>query len=250
MSHASCAKSLLLIGLLGIFPVACTEEKEQVLTVFAAVSLVDLIEDIGASPNAPLFEIHAAGSELLIRQVHGGAPADLLVVARPLARGELPVPSPRVVPWMTTELVAAWAPHQSRPEFASSSPGALADLAGWRIAVADPGLAPAGVYAERSIRREELWETLSPHLRFSAHVRDACGWALLGETDAVLCYRTDVAALEGLEELFPVPGGLVTYTLAVVAPPSRQEAALKLATYFQGDAVSAIFVAHGFGKPR
>jgi len=195
------------------------------LRVFAAASLGDLLEELAATGDSAPFEVHLAGSEVLLRQVRAGAPADLLLMARPIGPDELP---PEVEPTelaRTALVVAGPTAGSTVSSSADAWPTRPGDLPGHRLALADPDLAPAGAYAEQALTASGVLEDCRETSLVAAHVRDACRWVALGEADLVICYRTDVAALESLRECFAFEEVDVRYGAAVLSDPVRRQAA-------------------------
>ncbi len=194
------------------------------LRVFAAASLADVLEELATDRGElPPFEVHLAGSEVLLRQVAAGAPADVLLLARPLVAAELPEGAEVRVLAGTALVVAG--PALPAAGAARPAPRTPAELRGCRLAVADPDLAPAGAYAEAALAAAGLLDAVADTRVVAAHVRDACRWVALGEADAVICYRVDVRALDALVELFAFPDVEVRYGAALTASPPRRESA-------------------------
>lgn len=213
---------------------------DEVVQVFAAASLADVLEAARAMPDVPAFEFHVAGSELLWRQVQAGAPADLVILARALT------PEERAQGGAAATLVHSRLVVAVRKDAEDLSAG-VADLSRLRrLALADPDFAPAGRYARAALTDAGAWEALEPALMFASNVRDACSWVVLGEAEAVVCYRSDVTALDGLEEAFPLGDDPVPYDALVVAPVPRRPAAEALLAALGGPALDDTYRRFGF----
>ena len=201
---------LILVGAMAlVLPLltACARSDGDELLVFAGASLADAMEEIGER-----FEKEAGtrvafsfgGSQALAQQIASGAPADVFVAAgrQPVdflaSRGAVDTVGDAVV---RNELVVA-------VKEGSPGPAAMSDLIGpevGRVAIADPVLAPAGVYAREALRSLGLWESLLPRLVFGADVRAALAYLESGNVDAALVYATDAREASGVRALDIVP---------------------------------------------
>ena len=229
----------------------CVRLDGDELLVFAAASLADALEEIGER-----FEEEAGtrvafsfgGSQALAQQVASGAPADVFVAAgrQPLdfldSRGAVDTVEGAVV---HNELVVA-----VRED--SKALGSISDLAGpavGRVAIADPGLAPAGIYAREALRSLGLWESLRPSLVFGADVRAALAYLESGNVDAALVYATDAREAPGVKALDIVPPDSypsIAYPAAVLEGSESRDAAIGFLRFLKSDAARGIFERHGF----
>src|SRR5690606_2488218 len=78
------AVSSMLLGLLLVICAAGARAADRSLTVFAAASLTDVLQEVGAAYTARTAEsvrFSFAGSATLARQIEAGAPADVFVSA-------------------------------------------------------------------------------------------------------------------------------------------------------------------------
>ena len=236
----------------------CARPDGDELLVFAAASLADALEEIGErfgeeTDTKVVFSF--GGSQALAQQIASGAPADVFVAAgRPpmdflVSRNAVDVVEDAVV---HNELVVA-----VRED--SKAPGSMSDLVGpavGRVAIADPGLAPAGIYGREALRRLGLWELLLPALVFGADVRAALAYLESGNVDAALVYATDAREAPGVRALDIVPPDSYTpieYPAAVLEDSENRGAALAFVRFLKSDAAQRIFERHGFrttGGPR
>ena len=215
-----------LFALLALLSAVGTGSREEV-TVFAAASLADAVEEIGRayekdSGNKVVLNVGASSD--LARQILAGAGADLffsadraqmdVVEKAGLVRG-----SDRVELLSNVLVVVV-------PVDAPTRVGSPADLALLRrIALADPEAVPAGVYARRYLESIGLWSALKDRVI---------------PTDAALSRRVRVA--------FTVPaerGPRIVYVLAPLAA-SRKPATLELVRRLAGPEARTIFERYGF----
>lgn len=176
-------------------------EDRQSLRVFAAVSLTELLQDLGADYAAatglPAPRLSLAASSVLARQIEAGAPADVFIsadaewmdylVARDLMRAQ----TRRDIAGNRLVLIA---PAQRAPAL-TLEPGAdiAGALAGGRLACADPDSVPAGRYARAALGSLGLWAGLADRLARAENVRSALAWVARGEAPLGIVYATDAA---------------------------------------------------------
>ena len=210
-------------------------EREEVL-VFVAASLTDAMERLErefAEVEGIRVKRNVGGSGSLARQIVRGAPADVFISAgdQPmdlLQDRDMLAPGTRMA-LLSNDLVLVAARGDTR--LASVEDLAAADV---RVAIADPDLAPAGVYAREALQSMGLWEALGPRTILGQDVRAALGYVRTGNVDAAIVYKTDVAEGQGLDVVASFPAGShapILYPGAVLSRSSHQDAALAFLTY-------------------
>ncbi len=173
---------------------------ETPLTVFAAASLTNAMQDIGALWAAsghpePVFSF--ASSSTLAQQIEHGAPANLFLSADEkwmddLARHRgLAAGTRRNLVGNSLVLVEP-AVHVHAVKLAAGIDinGVLGPSG--RLAVGDPAYVPAGIYAQQSLQALGLWPALRSRLAPADSVRSALRLVELGEAPAGIVYATDV----------------------------------------------------------
>ena len=227
------------------------------VTLSVAVSLKEAVEELGrgfmaARPGVILrYNFGASGD--LQKQIEAGAPIDLFLSAAQRQvdelekQGLLIAVSRRAFARNVLTVVKS---TDSRVDI--SKPADLLEARVTRIAVGNPKTAPAGQYAEESLRALGLWERIQPKLVFSENVRQALDYVARGEADAGFVYATDAARAPGVREAFRPPEDTyrpVIYPVAVVAAsrqPALARAFVDLLVSAQGRTVLARF---GFPPP-
>lgn len=233
----------------------CGQEKGTggQLLIFAAASLADAFSEIEESfeENGDVELAFSYGaSQALAQQIASGAPADIFIPAgrSPMEflrqRGAL---QPDVSDLLTNRLVVV---TRSDLEVELGSMEQLTDSIVDRIAVATPGLAPAGRYAREALRTLGLWDDLEPKLVFGADVRAAMAYVESGNTDVAIVYMTDANMARDLDVWDVVPPesySPVTYPLAVVDRAERdEEATTEFLTFLRGSFAQNVFERHEF----
>lgn len=230
----------------------------QPITVSAAISTKDAVSELGrvfASSHPGVTLLYNWGSSgSLQKQIEAGAPIDVFISAAArqmdaLEEGKLIVPGTRKV--IARSLLAVIKPGDSRVDIVK--PGDLLEARVGRIVVGNPRTAPAGQYAEESLRALGLWDRLQPKLVFAEDVRQALEYVARGEVDAGFVYTTDAATRgRAVKEAFrPAEDTYrpVVYPVAVVTgarQPALAAAFIDLLVSREGQAVLSRY---GFQPP-
>jgi molybdate transport system substrate-binding protein len=241
-SHAWAA-ALVLVACRG--PVR-TEE----LTVFAAASLTDALEEVaagfeGATGHRVVFNVGASND--LARQIRAGAPADIFFsadTAQMASLEEAGLVRPRERVDLLSNVLVAVVPASSTARLSGPD-----DLLNVRVlAVADPQAVPAGVYARAWLEAIGLWSRLQDRVVPALNVRAALAAVEAQNADAGIVYRTDAAISRRVKVAFEVPreqGPAIVYPVAPVAT-SRKKATSDLMRHLTSAPARAIYRRHGF----
>lgn len=129
----------------------------------------------------------------------------------------------------------------------------LAKFPNGRIAMANPGTAPAGAYAKQAFIKLGQWEKVLARAAFAEDVRATLNWVARCETDIGVVYKSD--ALAGaklgifLAAEFPLETHApILYPMALIAGRDTPHARA-FADYLASDAAFAVFEAFGFSRP-
>jgi molybdate transport system substrate-binding protein len=243
----------LLMALL-IVATSCGSDEEDEIVVFAAASLTGVMERLGlyfAETEGIKVRFNHGGSTALAQQIIRGAPADAFVFAGPqpmvmLDERGLIVPDSTVEILENELVLIAKSPTVDKTEISSIEELADADF---RVAIADPDLAPAGRYAREALQNLGLWRRLEDRLVFGFDVRVTLGYVETGNVDAAIVYRTDAQIVEGLEVLASIPKeshSPIVYPAGVVGRSSHIVAAQQFLLFLQGDRARETFQEYGF----
>jgi molybdate transport system substrate-binding protein len=236
---------------LGMVPVAA-----EPVRLMAAASLADALgalrprmEDIAGGP----VRLNLGASSVLARQIREGAPADLFVSADEakmddLARaGLIETASRRTLLSNTLAIVVA-----AEGGAAVAHPRDLAGPAVRRLALAETGTVPAGIYAREYLTRLGIWEAVRGKVVPTENVRAALAAVEAGNAQAGIVYRTDALASRRVRVAFAVPredGPRILYPAAVLRGSREPEAARRLLAYLAGPEAAAVFAKYGFLPP-
>ena len=118
-----------------------------------------------------------------------------------------------------------------------------------RIAIADPELAPAGVFAREYFTSVGKWTDLENSIIRTLDVRAALATVESGNADFALVYRTDVADNDSVSVVMEITEGYtpIKYSPLGVRGAKRIESAEQFLEFTVSDqAAVAIFERHGF----
>jgi molybdate transport system substrate-binding protein len=249
-------RSLLLAALLG--SVGFGHAAEPVLTVFAAASLTDVLEEAGdafARQGGTPVRFSFAGSSALARQIESGAPADVFVSADQewmdyLEQRKLIQSATRGN--VATNSLVLVAPADSSLALKIAPRFALAQALGirGRLSVGNPDSVPAGRYAKDALKSLGVWDSVAGRIIAADNVRTALNFVALGEAPLGIVYATDVRgnAKVRVVDVFPAAmHGPITYPAAATTRARSQ--AGDFVRFLQGNEARAIFARHGFRPP-
>jgi molybdate transport system substrate-binding protein len=243
---------LLLLGML-LLPLAA---RAQALTVFAAASLTDAMQDVSAQwvkqGHQPL-RMSFGSSSTLARQIEQGAPADLFASADEkwmdyLAEKHLIVADTRR-DLLGNDLVLVV--PADKPRHVTIEPGFdLQSLLGptGRLAVGDPAHVPVGIYAEQALKKLGLWQNVEARLARTDDVRSGLLLVERGEAPAGIVYATDATVSKGVMVAGTFPSSShdpVSYPFALTRTGDTAEAHALL-TFLAGPQARAVFLQRGF----
>lgn len=221
------------------------------LTVYAAASLTETFEELGArfekEHRGVDVRLNFGGSSDLVSQIRSGAPADVFASADEanmdkLAADDLTESAPGVFATNTLQIVV---PPDNPADVESLQDLADPDL---RLVVCAPEV-PCGAAARKVAESADV--TLHP-VSEEQSVTDVLAKVRTGEADAGLVYVTDVIAagdaVQGIA--FPESDAVVNrYPIAVVADTEQPDLAEAFVELVLSDAGQTVLRRAGFGRP-
>ena len=224
------------------------------VTVFAAASLKNVLDDIGAAYQAKtgaVAHFSYGASSALARQIEQGAPADIFISADAdwmdyVAQRKLIVAASRRD--LLTNHLALIAPNGSAVKLDVRTGMPLAQSLGdGRIAIAGPEV-PAGKYGRASLQALGVWESVKDRLAPAENVRSALAFVALGETPLGIVYDTDAKTEPKVKivGLFPdASHPRIVYPVALLAA-SASPGAKQFLGFLEGREAAALFRKYGF----
>ncbi len=228
--------------------------QENQVTVFAAASLTNVLQELGdeytkASGTKVVFSF--ASTSMLARQIESGAHADVFFSADQEwmdyldQRGLIRKGTRQNLLGNRLALVA---PANStislhiEPNFPL-----LAALHGGRLATGDPDSVPVGKYARSALTTLGVWNDIAARLVRADNVRTALAFVTRGETPLGIVYLTDAKIEPGVRVVDVFPANThraINYPLGLIG--SANERASAFIDYLRGPAGTAAFEKYGF----
>ena len=121
------------------------------------------------------------------------------------------------------------------------------------LALAEPKIVPAGVYAKEYLEELGLWEALAARVVPTENVRACLAAVEAGNADAGVVYRTDALISRKVRVAFAVPvedGPRISYPVAIVKDAAHPDGAKRLAAFLSSPAARDVFVRFGFLAAR
>lgn len=247
-----------LLAILSLFAVCGTPQlagAQDTLTVFAAASMKNALDDTNAAfTKATGIKVVAsyAASSALAKQIENGAPADVFVSADLqwmdyVAQKNL-IKADSRVNLLGNKLVLI-APLDSKLDKITIGQGFdIAKLAGdGRIAVADVKAVPAGLYAKAALEKLAGWAAAEPKLAMAENVRATLSFVARGETPVGIVYATDAKVEPKVKIVGVFPDGShppIVYPVAATAAAKAN--AGKYLAFLRTPDAKAIFEKYGF----
>ncbi|MEI9990395.1 MAG: molybdate ABC transporter substrate-binding protein [Rhizomicrobium sp.] len=224
------------------------------VTVFAAASLTDALNDVGKAykaktGNDAVFSF--AASSVLAKQIEASGGADLFVSADTdwmdyLDKKALIVAGTRKT-LLGNHLVLIAPVDQSVTIVIAPRFDLVGALHGGKLAVGDPASVPAGKYAKAALTALGVWDSVAGQLAPAENVRAALAYVSRGEAPLGIVYSTDALSDKGVHVVGTFPDDThapIVYPAALVKD-AKPEAKAFL-DFLSGPEARAIFTKDGF----
>jgi molybdate transport system substrate-binding protein len=244
-----------LMALVLISTLSPVNAHEQTLTVFAAASLKNALDDVDAAfTKATGIKVSAsyAASSALAKQMESGAPADIFISAdlnwMDYVAGKTLIKADTRFNMLGNRLVLIAGKDSKLANVTIAQGFDIAKLADdGRIAVADVKAVPAGLYAKAALEKLGSWAAAEPKLAQAENVRATLAFVARGETPIGIVYETDAKVEPNVKIIAYFPDGSyppVTYPVATTA--TAKPDAGKYLQFLRSSASKAIFEKYGF----
>jgi molybdate transport system substrate-binding protein len=229
--------------------------QERTITVFAAASMKNALDDVNAAyTKASGIKIVAsyAASSTLMKQIEQGAPADVFVSAdldwMDYGAQKKLITNDTRMNLLGNKLVLI-APKDSNISEVTIGPGFdLARLAGdGSITTGDVKAVPVGKYAKAALEKLGAWDAAAPKFAMAESVRAALALVARGEAALGIVYETDAKVEPGVKivGVFPADSHpAIIYPVAAIVT-AKPDAAAYLA-FLRTAAAKKIFEQYGF----
>lgn len=245
---------MMIFGLTAFGQGIAADAAPPAITVFAAASLTNALQDIGdaftKSSSIPV-KFSFAASSALARQIESGAPAEVFVSADLawmdyLEQRKLIQPQSRhnVIGNRLVLIVPAdsLATLKIEPGFPLA-----AALGKQRLATGDPDSVPVGRYAKQALTKLGVWDSVADHLVRADSVRSALAFVDRGEAPFGIVYETDALIDKNVRmiDVFP-PDTHAPIVYPVALTMAAKPDAARFVAFMRSPAGGAIFKSYGF----
>jgi molybdate transport system substrate-binding protein len=230
-----------------------SEAAKQELTVSAAVSLKDVLDEIAqlyrVQKPSVVLRFNLGGSGTLQRQIEQGAPVDVFISASPTEMDSLESKS-LLVPGTRKDL--------ARNRIVLIVPNDKTGIAGFQdlakpevklIALGEPQTVPAGKYAQEVLTHLGLYDRLKPKYVLGRDVRQVLTYVATGNTDAGIVYATDAQTSKKVKVVATAPEDShspVIYPVAIIKGAKNSGGARDFENFLLGSQARAVFQKYGF----
>lgn len=229
---------------------------EGKITVFAAASLTNAMQDIAAvykKRKTSRWSRRLPPRPRWPARLKRGAPADLFISAdqkwMDYAVEKKSVDTATRETLLGNSLVVVAPANSKQGDIAINKQTDWTRLLnGGRLAVGDPEHVPAGIYAKEALQKLGAWETLSPKLAPAEDVRGALALVERNEAPLGIVYGSDAVASKGVKVVGTFPEDShkkVEYPVAIV-DGHKNASVTAFVDYLKGPEASAIFKRYGF----
>jgi molybdate transport system substrate-binding protein len=245
---------LLLCAAVGYRPSAAADEPNAGITVFAAASLTNVLQELGdafTKDSSVPVRFSFAASSTLARQIENGAPADLFFSADLewmdylQSRQLIQASSRHDV--LGNQLVLI-APTASTIKLKIEPHFKLVTVLGkGHLATGDPDSVPVGRYAQEALTYLGVWNEIAPQLVRADSVRSALAFVDRGEAALGIVYATDALIDKDVRvvDIFPKDSHKpIIYPAALTAKSNARAA--KFLAFLRGPAGDIAFQHYGF----
>ncbi|MGA8612992.1 MAG: molybdate ABC transporter substrate-binding protein [Xanthobacteraceae bacterium] len=236
-------------------PLRPVTAQEKTVTVFAAASMRNALDGADAAytkkSGVKVVASYDASSALM-KQIEGGAPADVFVSAdvnwMDYGSQKKLINDATRVNLLGNKLVLI-APKDSTITNVTIGPGFdLAKLASdGRIATGDVKAVPVGLYAKAALEKLGVWAAVEPKMAMTANVRAALVLVARGEAPLGIVYSTDAKVEPGVKIVGVFPDDShppIIYPVA--ATVNAKPDAIPYLDFLRSQAAKTIFESYGF----
>ncbi len=233
----------------------CAAAQQHSITVFAAASMKNALDDVDAAfSKTSGVKVVASydASSALIKQIDAGAPADIFLSAdlkwMDYAAQKKLIKNDSRVNLLGNTLVLI-APKDSKIGNVIIAPGFdLAKLAGdGRVATGDVKAVPVGIYAKEALQQLGVWTSVEPKMAMTQNVRAALILVARGEAPLGIVYSTDAKVEPGVKIVGTFPENThppIIYPVAATVNAKPGTAAYL--AFLRSAAARTIFERYGF----
>ncbi len=244
-------------ALLTLMPLASFAQSERGITVLAAASLTNVLQEVGKryeSASGKKVSFSFAASMILAKQIEASAGADMFISADSESMDYLEKRNLLARPTRTNLLanrLVLVAPANSRVSLAIAPRFRLAEaLQGGRLALATVDSVPAGRYGKAALTALGVWDSVKDHLAQGEDVRATLAYVARGEAPLGIVYATDARIEPRVHVVATFPENThepIVYPVALTKDANPDAA--RFLSYLRSSEAGPIFAAAGFAVP-
>lgn len=229
------------------------QSEEDEIMVFAAASLTDVLDAIQIEFKSETnFVVNYGGSQMLASQILKGASADVFIAAgespvQILDRSDMIYVEPHMI--LANKLVVV---TRKDGVFLDAFDQLGSDRI-QRLSIADPSLAPAGVYAREALTTLGIWNELKTKTVLAYDVRAAMVYVQTGNAEAAIVYETDAVTGSNLvlHDIVPISSyEPIVYPLIILKDSDKKKQSNTFLDLLLSDRATEIFLRYGFHRPQ
>ena len=232
---------------------AAASDSSQI-TVFAAASLANAVQDIGKAyeaKNGTKVVLSFAASSLLAKQIESSDGVDMFISADMewmdyLEKRRLLAADTRKNFLGNRLVLVAPADTKTSLTIGRNFP-LMKALGNGRLALADPDTVPAGKYAKAALTSLGVWDSVADHLAPAENVRVALAYVARGEAPFGIVYETDARIESKVRVAGVFPENThppIVYPVALTKDAKSQAKAFL--DYLNGPEARTVFEKYGF----
>jgi molybdate transport system substrate-binding protein len=237
----------------GIFPVRSEAQANSEITVSAAISLKDSLDEIGglyekAHPGAKI-SFNYGGSGTLQRQIEQGAPVDIFFAAAEKQMDDLQAKG--LVDGGTRRDIV-------RNQLVLIAPASNTTIHNFQdltnsdvkvLALGEPATVPAGMYARQTLEHLGLLAAVEKKAVLAKDVRAVLTYVETGNADAGIVYQTDAQGSQKVRIVVIAPADShdpIIYPAAILKGAKNASGAASFLTFLSSGDARGVFLKHGF----
>jgi molybdate transport system substrate-binding protein len=225
------------------------------ITVFAAASLKNALDEVNAAYKAQSgVDVSAsyAASSALAKQIESGAPADVFISAdvqwMDYLSGKKLVTDETRKNLLGNMLVLVAGKDAAKPVDIKKAFDLIGLLGDGKLAMGAVDSVPAGKYGKQALESLGVWSAVESHVAQAENVRAALVLVAKGEAPYGIVYRTDAVAEKNVSIVGTFPDDShapIVYPAAIIAASQSAKAGPYL-TFLQSAAARTMFETQGF----
>jgi len=250
---------LFVVATAGSFALGAAPQQSSSITVSAAISLKDALDELGPiflaqqqrknGGSGTAVTYNYGGSGTLARQIEQGAPVDVFFSAAEkqmddlAAQGLIIADTRRDLVGNALVLIA---PAQATSLHSFQD---LSNAAVKTIALGETATVPAGMYARQTLEHLGLFAAVEKKIVYAKDVRAVLTYVETGNADAGLVYQTDANTSKKVRVIAVAPADShdpILYPAAVLRDAKDKAAARAFVVFLQGPDARAVFQEYGF----